>query len=84
LVLKGYPHETLKTQHRMRPEISAFVRHLTYPDLVDAPTTNNRPHLRGVRDDIVFISHSQPEDEDNLLAERREMGAKASKRNKYV
>jgi superfamily I DNA and/or RNA helicase len=84
LVLKGYPHETLKEQHRMRPEISAFVRHLTYPDLVDASTTKNRPHLRGVRDDIVFLCHDKPEDEDTHLAERREMGAKSSKRNKCV
>ncbi|KIJ59315.1 hypothetical protein HYDPIDRAFT_140803 [Hydnomerulius pinastri MD-312] len=33
LVLKGFPHETLSTQHRMRPEISAFIRELTYPEL---------------------------------------------------
>ncbi len=33
LVLKGYPHHTLKAQHRMRPEISRLVRELTYPDL---------------------------------------------------
>ncbi|KAK0188464.1 P-loop containing nucleoside triphosphate hydrolase protein [Armillaria mellea] len=34
LVLKGYPHQVLVAQHRMRPEISALIRHLTYPDLI--------------------------------------------------
>ncbi|KAI6121084.1 hypothetical protein F5141DRAFT_496683 [Pisolithus sp. B1] len=37
LVLKGFPHVTLSSQHRMRPEISALIRALTYPDLKDAP-----------------------------------------------
>ena len=64
LILKlGYPHGTLSAQHRMRPEISALVRHLTYPDLVDEEGTKNRPNLKGVRDSIVFINHDHPEDE---------------------
>jgi superfamily I DNA and/or RNA helicase len=33
LVLKGFPHVTHAQQHRMRPEISSIIRHLTYPDL---------------------------------------------------
>ena len=47
LVLRNYPHQVLYQQHRMRPEISALVRQLTYPDLVDAPNTQGRPDLRG-------------------------------------
>ncbi|KAF8624034.1 hypothetical protein AX17_007240 [Amanita inopinata Kibby_2008] len=62
LVLRNYPHTTLSQQHRMRPEISALVRDLTYPDLKDAPSTQNRPDLRGIRDNIVFINHDKPED----------------------
>lgn len=84
LVLKGYPHETLREQHRMRPEISLFVKHLTYPDLVDAPGTRNRPNLRGVRNNVVFINHDKPEDEDSQLEERRDMSAKTSKQNLCV
>lgn len=83
LVLRGYPHETLSRQHRMRPEISSYVRRLTYPDLVDAPGTLNRPNLRGVRDNIVFITHAHPEDENDKLADIRESGSKSSKQNTF-
>ena len=83
LVVKGFPHVTLKAQHRMRPEISALIRKLTYPDLVDAPSTKSRPDIRGLRDNIVFINHDQPEDEDTRLADRRDLGSKTSKRNTH-
>lgn len=83
LVLRGYPHETLSKQHRMRPEISSYVRRLTYPDLVDAPGTLNRPNLRGVCDNIVFITHAHPEDENTELSELRDAGAKSSKQNTF-
>ena len=84
LVLKGYPHETLRVQHRMRPEISALVRQLTYPDLVDASKTHNRSSLRGVRDNVVFVNHEEPEDDVSQLEDRRDMGAKSSKQNRYL
>jgi hypothetical protein len=82
LVLKGYPHKTLQMQHRMRPEISSLVRELTYKDLTDAPKTQNRPDLRGVRDNLVFINHAVPESDDNMIEERRDLAAKSSKQNK--
>lgn len=84
LVLKGYPHEILLAQHRMRPEISALVRHMTYPDLVDAPATQNRPNIEGVQDNVVFLHHETPEDDDQSIEERRDMSAKSSKQNKLV
>ncbi|KAJ6497671.1 P-loop containing nucleoside triphosphate hydrolase protein [Mycena sanguinolenta] len=83
LVLKGYPHDTLIAQHRMRPEISRIVRHLTYPDLKDAPKTQGRPDLRGVRDNIVFINHAKPEDQAKEGSELRDAGSKTSKQNHY-
>jgi superfamily I DNA and/or RNA helicase len=83
LVLKGYPHETLTEQHRMRPEISDLIRQLTYPDLIDAPGTKNRPHLRGIQDDIVFINHDHPEDENPQLPDRRDMASTSSKQNSH-
>lgn len=82
-MLKGYPHDTLIAQHRMRPEISRIVRHLTYPDLRDAPKTQGRPDLRGVRDNIVFINHDKPEDLLQEGSELRDAGSKASKQNHY-
>ncbi|KAJ7475848.1 P-loop containing nucleoside triphosphate hydrolase protein [Mycena latifolia] len=83
LVLKGYPHEILTQQHRMRPEISALVRSLTYPDLVDAVSTMNRPDLRGVCDNMVFIDHDKPEDENSRIKNQSEVGSKSSKRNTH-
>ena len=83
LVLKGYPHETLNKQHRMRPEISALIRELTYPDLLDAPKTQGRPQLRGVQDIIVVIDHDHPEDNIPQLSDRRDMGSATSKQNTY-
>jgi hypothetical protein len=62
LVLKGYPHQVLAQQHRMRPEISNLPRQLTYPALIDAPKTQNRPDLRGFSDNVIFINHDQLED----------------------
>lgn len=83
LILKNYPHTQLKAQHRMRPEISALIRLLTYPDLIDAPKTKNRENVRGLQNNVILINHDQPENE--LAAEeRRDMGAKSSKQNQYV
>jgi hypothetical protein len=80
LVLRGYPHETLSQQHRMRPEISSLIRALTYPDLVDAPETLNRPPLCGLEDVVIFIDHRHPEDE---LADVMDRQASSSKENSY-
>jgi superfamily I DNA and/or RNA helicase len=83
LVLRQYPHKTLSQQHRMRPEISHLIRQLTYPDLVDADTTQNRPNIRGLQDNIVFFTHAHPEDDNSRLQNSREEGAKSSKQNKF-
>ncbi|KZT25311.1 P-loop containing nucleoside triphosphate hydrolase protein [Neolentinus lepideus HHB14362 ss-1] len=83
LVLKGYPHETLKAQHRMRPEISRFVRELTYPDLIDAPKTQGRSDLRGVENNVVFIDHNKPEGDVSEIGEPKDVTTKASKQNTF-
>ncbi|KAK0497757.1 hypothetical protein EDD18DRAFT_1159213 [Armillaria luteobubalina] len=83
LVLKGYPHQTLHTQHRMRPEISALVRHLTYPDLLDAPNTQDRPPIRGLRDNIVFINHNHLEDGCLQIIDCHDLGSSSSKQNLF-
>ena len=82
LVLKGFPHVTLTQQHRMRPEISSMIRHLTYPDLTDAASTRQRADLRGFRDNVVFINHSHSEME---LKNGRELndGGTSSKQNEF-
>jgi hypothetical protein len=63
----------------MRPEISALVRHLTYPELQDAAKTQGRPNIRGIQSNVVLINHEQPEDEVEA-EERKDM--KSSKQNK--
>ncbi|KAK0201022.1 P-loop containing nucleoside triphosphate hydrolase protein [Desarmillaria ectypa] len=83
LVLKGYPHQTLHTQHRMRPEISALVRHLTYPNLLDAPKTQDRPPIRGLRDNVVFINHSHLEDGCPQISDCHDLGSISSKQNLF-
>ena len=67
----------------MRPEISALIRELTYPELVDAPSTESRPDILGLCDNIIFINHDHPEDEDARLADRKDLGSKTSKRNTH-
>ena len=83
LVLRGYPHQKLSQQHRMRPEISALVRELTYPELTDAPDTQGRAPLRGTQSDIVFIDHTVPETEGDQAYDPREGGTTSSKTNDF-
>lgn len=66
LFLSGYPCQALHEQHRMRPEISSFVRELTYPNLADASSTKGRANLRGFTDNIIFLDHRVPEDEAEI------------------
>ncbi|KAG8462182.1 hypothetical protein KFE25_011632 [Diacronema lutheri] len=64
LIVGGSPHAVLEVQHRMRPEIAAIARCMTYPALADSPAVRGRPHVRGLASDVVFIDHTQPEHED--------------------
>lgn len=70
LVKSKFPFSQLKTQHRMRPEISDVIR-MTYPGLVNGPRTTleHRPHIRGVDRDVVFIDHDKYEDAVNDTGE---------------
>ena len=83
LVLKGFPQVTLTAQHRMRPEISAFIRELTYPRLTDAPKTQNRANIRGLQKNVVFVDHGQFEDDEKRVGDRGDGGSQTSKRNQF-
>lgn len=67
----------------MRPEISALVRHLTYPDLIDGPGTESRPPIRGLQNTVIFIDHNHPEDDDSSLSDPKYLGETTSKKNKF-
>ena len=83
LVISGYPHTTLAKQHRMRPEISALVRRLMYPDLQDDAKTFDRPDIRGLQSNVVFFNHSHLEEEFNNISDRRDEGSKSSRQNLF-
>jgi len=83
LILAGFPHTTLRQQHRMCPEISTHVRDLTYPDLVDARATLNRGPIRGLCGRVIFIDHRNPEVIAPAVADRRDMGKTVSKQNQW-
>ena len=67
----------------MRPEISALVRHLTYPDLTDGPGTRSRPSIRGLQNTVIFIDHKHPEDDDSNISDPKHLGTATSKSNKF-
>lgn len=60
LVNNKLPHATLTVQHRMRPEVSRLVRHV-YPQLRDHESTLNRPHIRGLKQDVFLLHHEMEE-----------------------
>ena len=66
LVISGYPHTVLTQQHRMRPEVSALVRRLTYPSLEDGERTQSRDNIRGLQSNVIFIDHDQLEVSNDL------------------
>ncbi|KAJ8602141.1 hypothetical protein CTAYLR_001664, partial [Chrysophaeum taylorii] len=59
---KDFPHGELSVQHRMRPEISQFIRSTTYPTLQDGPGTLSRDRVRGLTHNVLFVDHDEPED----------------------
>ena len=67
----------------MRPEISDLVRHLTYPDLTDAPSTKNRPSLRGFQDNLIFVNHDAAEEEAQDVPDGKDQTSPSSKRNRF-
>ena len=83
LVRRGYPHHSLHQQHRMRPELAEFVRDLTYPDLVDADRTKNRPNIRGLQKNVVFLNHTQHEVDMEHVPDWKDNASPSSKRNPF-
>ncbi|KAK6982965.1 NFX1-type zinc finger-containing protein 1 [Biomphalaria glabrata] len=57
LVNNNVPHVTLSEQHRMRPEISQFVKHI-YPNLKDHNSVAVLDGIRGVASNVFFLQHS--------------------------
>lgn len=83
LILQGHAHTTLRKQHRMVPEISHFIRSMTYADLEDAEKTLGRPSIRGIRERVVFVNHSHQEGLIGTMGDRLDAGQNNSKENKF-
>ncbi|KAL8855410.1 MAG: hypothetical protein Q9178_007948 [Gyalolechia marmorata] len=81
LVLRGFPHQVLSQQHRMRPEISFPVHHFTYPDLTDAPGTRTRPALQGFQDNLIFLNHDNLDEETHDTPDWKDGNSMSSRQN---
>ncbi|KAH9507649.1 NFX1-type zinc finger-containing protein 1 [Bulinus truncatus] len=64
LIKNHVPHVTLTEQHRMRPEISQFVRYI-YPNLIDHYSVTGFEDVKGVNSNVFFLQHSFEESEVN-------------------
>jgi len=62
LVSSNRPSMVLEVQHRMRPEISYFIRKQTYPLLKDHPSVKTFRDVKGVSTNVAFIEHAFLED----------------------
>jgi hypothetical protein len=82
LVWEDFPHQILNEQQCMRPELSSLIRQLTYPALVDASKTLDRPDLRGFQDNVIFVNHTYPEQDIPKLADRKDTNS-SSKQNTF-
>ncbi|KAF6036075.1 ZNFX1 [Bugula neritina] len=65
MVNNGLPVKTLNIQHRMRPEVSKYMRHI-YDRLDDHPSVIGRSHVEGITKDVYFFNHSCPESSDSM------------------
>ena len=53
----------------MRPEVSALVRALNYPELLDAESVRGRPNVLGLQSNVVFFDHRLPESAGEVVAD---------------
>lgn len=58
----SFPVAQLNIQRRMRPEISMLIRETIYPRLKDHKTITKLPDVVGMRKNVFWLSHSNPEE----------------------
>ncbi|KAF6024122.1 ZNFX1 [Bugula neritina] len=66
MVNNGLPVKTLNIQHRMRPEVSKYMRHI-YDRLDDHHSIMNRESVKGMAKSVFFFNHQNPEEEEQGL-----------------
>jgi hypothetical protein len=60
--LAPLPVAQLNVQRRMRPEISRLIRETMYPRLEDHDSVRQLPGVVGMRENVYWLTHNQPED----------------------
>ncbi|XP_062603582.1 NFX1-type zinc finger-containing protein 1-like [Saccostrea cucullata] len=65
LVMNGFPFQCLTEQHRMRPEISCMLTPTIYPSLQDHSTVLEYQNVKGMKHNIFFFDHQNPESQSN-------------------
>ena len=55
----------LALQHRMRPEVAQLIVPAIYPKLENHPSVLNYPNIRGMKSNVFFLAHNQPEVSDS-------------------
>ncbi|XP_060589825.1 NFX1-type zinc finger-containing protein 1-like [Ruditapes philippinarum] len=66
IVSNGIQFNTLKLQHRMRPEIAEIIRHI-YPELKDHDIVKSYPDVKGISSNLYFIDHRHSEESNEDL-----------------
>ncbi|XP_067945815.1 NFX1-type zinc finger-containing protein 1-like [Watersipora subatra] len=64
MVNNGLPISTLNIQHRMRPEISKYIRGHIYDRLDDHQSVLDRDPVEGMKNSVFFFNHNNPEVSD--------------------
>lgn len=77
-----FPYSQLRSQHRMRPEISDLIRLDTYPNLIDHDATRELADVKGVDLNLLFIDHDRP-DSGNTFQQQKSAILDTSKSNEY-
>ena len=76
LINNNTKRKMLDIQHRMRPEISILMKHFYDKPILDHPSVESFGNVIGLKDNVLFFSHQQPEMSDSSSLEK-------SKCNKY-
>ena len=62
LINNNFPHVTLESQYRMRPEIASLICPAIYKKLKNAERVKNYKPVKGVNSNLFFINHCYLED----------------------
>ncbi|XP_023934805.1 NFX1-type zinc finger-containing protein 1 [Bicyclus anynana] len=62
MIVNDMHSRRLAVQHRMRPQISALIAPAIYSDLQNHPSVHDFPNVRGITNNVFFMSHNYKEE----------------------